>query len=138
MAEKLKRDKPLVLIVDDDLATRELFSSYLESEGFAIVTASSGTSAIEDARRLLPDLIVTDVLMPGAGGLNTMFVLKNTPETAEIPAILVSGISQRILCLMSAAAYLVKPVDKQTFVQTVRSVLALALQDKRDCSHHRH
>jgi CheY-like chemotaxis protein len=121
-----RRDKPLVLIVDDDLASRELLASYLEPEGYAIVIVSSGTAAIEEARRLLPDLIVTDVLMPGPGGLQTLFVLRNTPETSEIPAIVVSGISPRILGLMPAAAYLVKPVERQNFVQTVRNCLNLA------------
>jgi CheY-like chemotaxis protein len=120
-----RRDKPLVLIVDDDLASRELLASYLEPEGYAIVMVSSGTAAIEEARRLLPDLIVTDVLMPGPGGLQTLFVLRNTPETSEIPAIVVSGISPRILGLMPAAAYLVKPVERQNLVQTVRNCLGL-------------
>jgi CheY-like chemotaxis protein len=111
--------------VDDDLASRELLASYLEPEGYAIVMVSSGTAAIEEARRLLPDLIVTDVLMPGPGGLQTLFVLRNTPETSEIPAIVVSGISPRILGLMPAAAYLVKPVERQNFVEAVRNCLNL-------------
>ena len=125
MSTRPRRDKPLVLIVDDDLASRELIASYLEPEGYAIVMVSSGTAAIEEARRLLPDLIVTDVLMPGPGGLQTLFVLRNTPETSEIPAIVVSGISPRILGLMPAAAYLVKPVERQNLVQTVRNCLGL-------------
>ncbi len=125
MSTRPRRDKPLVLIVDDDLASRELLASYLEPEGYAIVMVSSGTAAIEEARRLLPDLIVTDVLMPGPGGLQTLFVLRNTPETSEIPAIVVSGISPRILGLMPAAAYLVKPVERQNLVQTVRNCLGL-------------
>ena len=123
MSTRSRRDKPLVLIVDDDLASRELLASYLEPEGYAIVMVSSGTAALEEARRLLPDLIVTDVLMPGPGGLQTLFVLRNTTETSEIPAIVVSGISPRILGLMPAAAYLVKPVERQSFVQTVRNCL---------------
>src|SRR5436190_15806505 len=121
MTKQLTRNRPLVLIVDDDPATRELFATYLGPEGYEVVTASSGTAAIDIARQLLPDVIVTDILMPGPGGTQTMFVLRNTPETAEIPTIVVSGISPRILGLMSAAAYLVKPVEKQVFVQTVRT-----------------
>ena len=123
MPSKPKREKPLVLIVDDDLASRELLASYLEQESCATVMVSTGTEAVEEARRLLPDLIVTDVMMPGPGGLQTLFVLRNTPETWHIPAIVVSGISSRILGLMPAAAYLVKPVAKQTFVEAVRKHL---------------
>jgi CheY-like chemotaxis protein len=127
MSPQPRRHKQLVLIVDDDLASRELLANYLEPEGYDVVLASSGTQAIEEAQKSLPDLIVTDVLMPGPGGLQTLFVLKNTPETAEIPAIVVSGINPRILGLMPAAAYLQKPVEKQKFVQTVRNCLDAAL-----------
>ena len=77
MTDQPWRQKQMVLIVDDDLASRELLANYLEPEGYAVVLASSGTEAIEEARRSLPDLIVTDVLMPGPGGLQTLFVLKN-------------------------------------------------------------
>jgi len=118
--------------VDDDLASRELLASYLEPEGYAVVIVSSGTAAIEEARRLLPDLVVTDVLMPGHGGLQTLFVLRNMPETSEIPAIVVSGISPRILDLMPAAAYLVKPVERQKFVETVLNCLNFPSAKKPD------
>lgn len=124
MPSKPRRDKPLVLIVDDDLASRELLASYLEPEGCEVVLVSSGTEAVEEARRSLPDLIVTDVLMPGPGGLQTLFILSNIPETSSIPAIVVSGISTRILDLMPAKAYLVKPVDRHAFVQTVRQFVS--------------
>jgi CheY-like chemotaxis protein len=127
MSPQPRRHKPLVLIVDDDLASRELLANYLEPEGYAVVLVSSGTQAIEEAQKSLPDLIVTDVLMPGPGGLQTLFVLKNTPETSEIPAIVVSGINPRILGLMPAAAYLQKPVEKQKFIQLVRNCLNAAL-----------
>ena len=123
MTPQPRREKQLVLIVDDDPASRELLANYLEPEGYAVVLVSSGTAAIQEARQSLPDLIVTDVLMPGPGGLQTLFVLKNTPETSEIPTIVVSGISPRILGLMPAAAYVQKPIEKQTFLQTVRKCL---------------
>jgi CheY-like chemotaxis protein len=123
MVQHPRREKSLILIVDDDPVTRELFATFLTIEGYAVASASSSSAAIEDARKLLPDVIVTDVLMPGPGGAQTIFVLRNTPETAEIPIIVVSGISERVLELMSAAAYLVKPVDRQTLVETVKKCI---------------
>ena len=123
MVSKPRREAPLVLIVDDDLASRELLASYLEPEGCGVVMVSSGTEAVEEARRSLPDVIVTDVLMPGSGGLQTLFILRNTPETSNIPAIVVSGISPRILDLMPAAEYLIKPVAKHTFLRAVRKYI---------------
>jgi CheY-like chemotaxis protein len=126
MQPKPEREKPLVLIVDDDLASCELLASYLEPEGYATMMVSSGTEAVEEARRWLPDLIVTDVLMPGQGGLQTLFILKNTPETSHIPAIVVSGINPRILGLMPAAGYLVKPVERRAFVDAVRQYIEVS------------
>jgi CheY-like chemotaxis protein len=111
------------MVVDDDLAARELLAAYLQPEGYTVVMVSSGAAAIEAAISVLPDLIVTDVLMPGAGGLQTLFVLKNTPETSKIPAIVVSGINSHVLDLMPAAACFVKPVDRQSFIQTVRHMI---------------
>lgn len=99
MSAKPNREKPQ----DDDLAARELLAAYWAPEGCSVVRVSSGTAVMEVALRLLPDLIVTDVLMPGSGGLQTLFVLKNTRETSGIPAIVVSAISPRILGHMPAA-----------------------------------
>lgn len=86
---------------------------------------SSGTDAIEGALRLLPDLIVTDVMMPGAGGLQTLFVLKNTQQTAEIPTIVVSGVNPRILDLMPATR--VVPFDLKIVEANTALVCALTL-----------
>ena len=125
-----------ILVVDDDATNRELLQESLIAEGLEVVTAPDGRSSLEEFARLKPDLVlldvnmpffVTDVLMPGSGGLQTLFVLKNTPETSEIPAIVVSGINPRILGLMPAAAYLQKPVERLQFVQTVRNCLNGAL-----------
>jgi CheY-like chemotaxis protein len=99
VSAKPNREKPQ----DDDLAARELLAAYWAPEGCSVVRVSSGTAVMEVALRLLPDLIVTDVLMPGSGGLQTLFVLKNTRETSGIPAIVVSAISLRILGHMPAA-----------------------------------
>ncbi len=69
----------MVLIVDD-LASRELLASYLEPEGCTIVTVSTGTEALEEARRSLPDLVVTDVLMPGSVAFKRCLFLETRPR----------------------------------------------------------
>lgn len=110
---------------DDDSSARELLAAYLEPEGYEVMMVSSGTDAIEGALRLLPDLIVTDVMMPGAGGLQTLFVLKNTQQTAEIPTIVVSGVNPRILDLMPATR--VVPFDLKIVEANTALVCALTL-----------
>lgn len=119
-----KRQKPLILIVDDEPAVRKIFSSYLEAEGYEVAVASSGTVALQDTNRLLPDLIVMDVLMPGSGGLETLSILKSRSETAGIPVILVSAVDPKVFgAIPGAAAYLVKPVEKPALLRAVRSCL---------------
>jgi CheY-like chemotaxis protein len=123
MSEPSKRATPVVLIVDDDRATRNLLAAYLEAVGCSTVLVASGEEAIQKARELLPDVIVNDVMMPGPGGLETLFLLRQTPETAHIPAVVVSGISRRIFDLIPCMAYLVKPVDRAEFVAAVRECI---------------
>ncbi|PYX69452.1 MAG: hypothetical protein DMG72_20840 [Acidobacteria bacterium] len=112
---------PLILVVDDEPPARELLASYLESEGYAIAMIGSGTEAIEKARQLHPTAITLDILMPGGSGFETLFQLKNTPETARIPIIVVSVVDQKQMGFtLGAAEYLVKPVQRSALLEAVR------------------
>jgi PleD family two-component response regulator len=68
--------KPLVLIVDDDVAARELLASYLERE-YRVALAESGAQALKKAQDLNPDAITLDVLMPGGSGFETLIAPQN-------------------------------------------------------------
>src|SRR5580698_4947159 len=81
--------KPLILVVDDEVAARELLASYLCSE-YRIAMAESGEEAIKQARQLRPDAITLDVMMPRGNGFETLAALRKAPETANIPIIIVS------------------------------------------------
>jgi signal transduction histidine kinase/CheY-like chemotaxis protein len=113
--------KPLILVVDDELSARELIASYLETAGYATAMVGSSLEAIEKARQLRPSAITLDILMPGGSGFETLFQLKNTPETANIPIIVVSVVDQkRMGFTLGAAEYLVKPVQKSALLEAVR------------------
>jgi PAS domain S-box-containing protein len=113
--------KPLILIVDDELPARELLAGYLEPAGYAIAMAGSAGEAIEKARQLRPSAITLDILMPGGSGFETIFQLKNVPETADIPIIVVSVMDQKQMGFtLGAAEYLVKPVQKSALLGAVR------------------
>jgi signal transduction histidine kinase/DNA-binding response OmpR family regulator len=113
--------KPLILVVDDESPARELLASYLETEGYAIAAAGTGVEAIEKARQLRPSVITLDILMPGGSGFETLFKLKNTPEVAHIPVIVVSVVDQKQMGFtLGAAEYLVKPVQKPALLEAVR------------------
>jgi PAS domain S-box-containing protein len=112
--------KPLILVVDDEVPARELIASYLEAE-YRIVMAESGAEVVQKARQLRPDAITLDVLMPGGNGFETLVALQKTPETANIPIIIVSIVDQKqVGFALGAADYLVKPIRKPVLLETIR------------------
>jgi CheY-like chemotaxis protein/two-component sensor histidine kinase len=112
--------KPLVLVVDDELAARELLASYLDSE-YRIVMAESGAEAVTKAQQLRPDAITLDVLMPGGNGFETLVALRKAPDTANIPIIIVSIVDQRqVGFALGAADYLMKPIRKPVLLEAIR------------------
>jgi CheY-like chemotaxis protein len=112
---------PLVLVVDDDKATRELITRGLEKEGFRILAATSGDEAIRLAREKRPDAISLDVLMPGMDGWTVLRALKGDPLTAGIPVVMVSMLDDRdIGYALGAADYLTKPFDREKLVVALR------------------
>ena len=115
------RDRPLILVVDDEAPARELLVSWLEPEGYQTVTASSSAEALSKAAQLAPDAITLNMLMPGKSGWDTLYELKKTPVTAGIPIIVVTVVDEpKIGLALGAAEYLVKPVDKEVLLETIR------------------
>jgi PAS domain S-box-containing protein len=123
------REKPLILVVDDEVPARELIASYLESE-YRIVMAESGAEVVQKARHLRPDAITLDVLLPGGNGFETLVALQKTPETANIPIIIVSIVDQKqVGFALGAADYLVKPIRKPVLLETIRKHVPLQTDD---------
>ena len=119
----------LILIVDDDPVVRETLRALLSSESYRIEQAGSGEEAIEKTRKLLPDVIVLDVMMPGMDGYEVTERLKADPDTILIPIILVTALDSRQerLCGINAGAddFLTKPVDRLQFLARVRTAVRL-------------
>ncbi|HKZ30983.1 MAG TPA: response regulator [Vicinamibacteria bacterium] len=112
---------PMVLVVDDEKATRELITRGLEKEGFRLLVASSGEEALRLAREKKPDVISLDVLMPGMDGWTVLRALKADPITAPIPVVMVSMLDDRdIGHALGASDYLTKPFDRQKLVTALR------------------
>jgi CheY-like chemotaxis protein len=112
--------KPLILVVDDEIAARELIASYLDPE-YRTMLAESGDEAVKKAQQLQPDAITLDVLMSGGNGFETLVALRKSPETANIPIIIVSIVDQKqVGFALGAADYLVKPIRKPVLLETIR------------------
>ena len=106
----------LVLIVDDESSGRETLQSVLEGEGYELEMAENGLQAIEKAKRLLPDVILLDVMMPGMTGFEVCQRIRNDPQIAEIPIIVLTALDDResLLTALKAGAddFISKPFDR--------------------------
>jgi len=105
-----------VLIVDDEDAGRETLQSVLESEGYELEMAENGFQAIEKAKKLLPDVILLDVMMPGMTGFEVCQRIRSDPQIAEIPIIILTALDDResLLTALKAGAddFIAKPFDR--------------------------
>ncbi|WP_372624400.1 response regulator [Falsiroseomonas sp.] len=101
----------LVLVIDDDAATRDLVSRFLRREGFAVRCAADGAEGLAMARELRPVAILLDVMMPRMDGWAVLTALKADPELAETPVVMVTVVQERGLAFsLGAEDYLNKPV----------------------------
>lgn len=104
-----------ILIVDDSPSERFVLTQILAGGGFDILTAESGEEGIERARRLQPDLILMDVVMPGTNGFQATRALSRDGATKDIPVILCTSKGQqsdKVWGLRQGALdYVTKPVD---------------------------
>ena len=118
------KDKPSILVVDDDPNISRLEQLYLEKEGYEVRVAADGNDAIEAFRKLPPDMVLLDVMLPGADGYE---VLKTVRKSSEIPVIMVTARGEtfdKVLCLeLGADDYITKPFDGKEMTARVRAVL---------------
>jgi putative two-component system response regulator len=105
-----------ILIVDDEYSGRETLQSVLEGEGYNLIMAENGPQAIEKAKAFLPDVILLDVMMPGMTGFEVCERIRNDPQVAEIPIIILTALDDResLLTGLKAGAddFISKPFDR--------------------------
>ena len=112
---------PVVLVIDDDPAARELMQRFLRGEGMRIVAAASGEEGLRLARELQPAAITLDVMMPGMDGWAVLSALKADPDLAEIPVTMLTIVEDRGLgYALGAADYLTKPIDRARLLAALR------------------
>ena len=115
-----------ILVAEDDEVTRQLMCRTLERQGFEVVTAEDGIQAYDFALIQRPDLIITDVSMPGADGAHFVRRVRDTEEIAQTPIIVTTGFgtgSATFTLTVGADAYEPKPVDPENLIATVRRLL---------------
>ncbi len=111
----------LVLVIDDDPASRELVQRHLARAGYRTHGAAGGVDGLQLARELRPAVITLDVLMPEMDGWAVLSALKADPLLAEIPVIMATILDERPLSLaLGASDYLTKPIDRGRLVSLMR------------------
>ncbi len=109
-----------VLVGDDEPHTRHIIGAHLVREGYQPIYAGSGTEALELARKHRPDAITLDIMMPQVDGWAVLVALKDDPDLAAIPVVIVSITDDRSLAFtLGAAAMLTKPLNRAELLQTL-------------------
>ena len=85
--------KTRILVIDDDELFRDGICMELDLEGFEVIAASNGKCGFELAKKKLPDLIISDVNMPGMDGYETVRLLSTDNRTSTIPIIMMTGLT---------------------------------------------
>ncbi|MCX6055536.1 MAG: response regulator [Chloroflexi bacterium] len=127
MLDSVHSNPKLILIVDDDIIIQKLISMRLIKEGFDTVVAANGIEALERINETIPDLIISDIMMPEMDGFTLLKQLRSNPETAFIPLILLTTktTSEDVIegLTIGADDYLPKPIDNNILIARVISKL---------------
>lgn len=119
---------PKVLIIEDEEDNRDLVQMILKREGYEVYEASTGVNGVELAQEVKPDLIISDIMMPGYDGYQVLNALRQDKRTMAIPFIfLTAKADKRELRLgmgMGADDYLTKPLNRKELLEAVSSRLA--------------
>jgi CheY-like chemotaxis protein len=121
------RRQPFVLVVDDDLDTRELYRACFDTSGYGTAEAGTGTQAIAVAVEIVPDVLLTDYVLPDVDGLTVAQRLKADPRTAGIRILMVTGYSTPDLERRAQAAGIERVLLKPCLPQEVMCEVARAL-----------
>jgi CheY-like chemotaxis protein len=118
------KGKAIILVVDRDPHIRELESHFLHQAGYSVEFEENGDGALALARKILPDIIITGILIPTLDGLSLCRQLKADPRTRGIAVLVFSILAAADRAREAGAdAFLLKPLAEHTLVGTVRRLL---------------
>lgn len=113
VTQELPAGATQILCIDDDPTVHDLMRRFLHREGFKVFTAGGGKEGVEMAKKIKPDAITLDVMMPEMDGWNVLTTLKSDPEVADIPVIMLSMVDDKNMGFtLGASEYLTKPIQR--------------------------
>jgi two-component system phosphate regulon response regulator PhoB len=131
----LDLSKYKILVVDDEHDARQFICTVLRDNGAAVLEASDGVTALEVARKEIPDLVTLDITMPGKDGVEVFEEMRNDPALKHIPVCIISAhpdlrglIYQR--AVPPPDGYLDKPIDEKGLLLNIRKTLSLSRRNR--------
>lgn len=117
-----------ILIIEDEADILLLIKQRLEKAGYEVITASSGSEGLDQARRTMPDLIILDLMLPGINGYQICAILKHDRRYMKIPILILTARADpkdyELGMKVGADAYLTKPIDHETLLAKLEELLA--------------
>ncbi len=115
-----------ILVIEDDDVMRELMRMTLEQNGYEVTIAEDGVRGYDTALFLKPDLIITDIRIPGADGIHVVRRVRDTDSLADTPILVMTAFgtgSATFSLQLGANAFEPKPIDPKRLLSTVRRLL---------------
>ena len=126
----LKKRPLTVLIVEDDDELREILHAEFELEGLTVLTANDGSEAVTTVRRLKPDLILMDIMMPVMSGIEATEIIKNDEEARHIPIVMLTAAGNKEDIVKGLEAGAIDYITKPFFMPELKARLRAILQHK--------
>jgi len=121
--------RPLVLLVEDEVGTQDALATLLRMDGWDVDCAYDGEEALDCMAARVPDVIVTDYMMPNMDGLAMIRHIKEDPELAAIPIVLMSAASLKADWRGKVEAFLPKPIDLSELRKVMATLVRRAWED---------
>ena len=121
---RLKTEAPTILVIDDDMDARRMYSEYLRVNGCTAFTAPDGRSGIDKTNDLCPDVVVLDLAMPRVDGWTVLKNVRESSLTSQIAVVVVSAMSDARdqAFHMGCDAYLMKPCSPDVLYLQIRGL----------------
>lgn len=119
--------KEHILVVDDEEDILDLIKYNLKQESYRVTCTTTGEQALSEARAIQPDLMLLDLMLPGLDGFEVCKILKNNPETSQIPIIMLTAKGEESDIVtgleLGAEDYITKPFSPKILIARIRAVL---------------
>jgi CheY-like chemotaxis protein len=123
----MHKERREILVVDDDKVTLRTLENILMREGFAVIPLSLGREAVRIAKDRSPALIILDIMMPDMDGGDVASILKNDPETKNIPIIFLSSLVTKREEQSNSRAhglyFIAKPFEREDLLEKIKSYI---------------